>query len=230
MHSVLHDIDLVTFDLDGTLVDSVPDLAAAVDAVLLAQGLLPAGERKVRDWVGNGSRVLIERALSDAFRRSDSDDLVASDLGKDVLEQAHQGFLFHYGQAPSTRTRLYPGVRDALEALAKRGLPMALVTNKPHTFIAPILESFAIAHYFTLCLGGDSLSFKKPDPAPLLHVASHFGMAPRRCLMVGDSRHDITAGKRAGFRTLAVPYGYNHGEPVSDACPDAMVESLAELV
>jgi phosphoglycolate phosphatase len=114
--------------------------------------------------------------------------------------------------------------------LSARGLPLALVTNKPSAFIAPLLEAFDLARHFALCLGGDSLAAKKPDPAPLLHVAAHFDVAPSACLMVGDSRHDIEAGRAAGFRTLAVPYGYNHGEPVALSRPDGTVESLAELV
>ncbi|MCA1769004.1 MAG: phosphoglycolate phosphatase [Halomonas sp.] len=190
MHPLLVDIELVAFDLDGTLIDSVPDLARAVGAALAELGLPAAGEARVRDWVGNGSRVLMERA----------------------------------------HTRLYPGARECLDALRGRGLPLALVTNKPHAFIAPLLEGLGIAEHFSLCLGGDSLPEKKPHPAPLLHVAAHFDVAPEACLMVGDSRHDIAAGKAAGFRTLAVPYGYNHGEPVGQTGPDGVVESLAELV
>ncbi|TDO08714.1 MULTISPECIES: phosphoglycolate phosphatase [Halomonas] len=221
MHRILHDIRLITFDLDGTLVDSVPDLAMAVDAALADLDLAPPGESRVRDWVGNGSLRLIERALGDAL---------GQDPDAALLVRAHQGFLDHYGRAPSAHTRLYPGVREALDGLRDRGLPLALVTNKPSAFIAPILEAFGLQRHFGLCLGGDSLTKKKPDPAPLRHVAAHFGVAPAACLMVGDSRHDIEAGRAAGFRTLAVPYGYNHGESVRDSAPDDVVESLAELV
>ena len=204
MHPILDGIDLVAFDLDGTLIDSVPDLALAVDAALADLDLPAAGEARVRDWVGNGSLVLMERA--------------------------HSAFLAHYGRDPGAHTRLYPGVRECLDALRERGLPLALVTNKPHAFIAPLLEGLGLYEHFALCLGGDSLPEKKPHPAPLLHLASHFALAPSRCLMVGDSRHDIAAGRAAGFRTLAVPYGYNHGEPVQASAPDGVVESLAELV
>ena len=221
MHPILNDIRLVSFDLDGTLVDSVPDLAAAVDAVLNELALSPAGEVKVRDWVGNGSRKLMERALGDALGVSLTD--------ADV-EQGHARFLYHYGRDLASRTRLYPGVREALDALRDAGLILALVTNKPFGFIQPILARFELERHFALCLGGDSLPQKKPDPAPLLHVAAHFDQPPAACLMVGDSRHDIAAGRAAGFRTLAVPYGYNHGEPVSESQPDDMVQSLAELV
>lgn len=219
--SILAGIRLVAFDLDGTLIDSLPDLAVAVDAMLLELGKPAAGEAKVGDWVGNGSHKLIERALHDALGNMPDAEYVA---------MAHARFLHHYAEAPSARTRVYPGVHEALAALRERGIIVALITNKPQAFIAPILESMELADYFDLTLGGDSLSRKKPDPAPLLHVAEHFKVAPAHCLMVGDSRHDIEAGKRAGFRTLAVPYGYNHGEPVALSRPDGLVESLAQLI
>lgn len=221
MHPILHDIRLVAFDLDGTLIDSVPELAVAVDMTLSELGLPEAGERKARLWVGNGALKLVERALADALGEAPSPQR---------LEPAHQRFLYHYGRDVGARTRLYPGVRECLDALRERGLSLALVTNKPSAFIAPLLEGLGLAGYFALCLGGDSLPEKKPHPAPLLHVAAHFDVPPSACLMVGDSRHDVAAGKAAGFRTLAVPYGYNHGEPVRDSGPDGVVESLAELV
>ena len=234
MHPILDGIDLVAFDLDGTLIDSVPDLALAVDAALADLDLPAAGEARVRDWVGNGSLVLMERALKNAppLRAvpGASPDGASQAVDTTLLERAHAAFLAHYGRDPGAHTRLYPGVRECLDALRERGLPLALVTNKPQAFIAPLLEGLGLYEHFALCLGGDSLPEKKPHPAPLLHLASHFDLAPSRCLMVGDSRHDIAAGRAAGFRTLAVPYGYNHGEPVRECGPDGVVESLAELV
>ncbi|MDN3525815.1 phosphoglycolate phosphatase [Halomonas sabkhae] len=221
MHSLLDDIRLICFDLDGTLVDSVPDLAAAVDAALCDLGLPAAGERHVRDWVGNGSRVLMERALRHAL---------AEEPGASRLEQAHDAFVNHYERRPCAASRLYPGVAEALQQLHAAGLTLVLVTNKPAAFIAPILEHFGLSTYFSLCLGGDSLARRKPDPLPLTHAAATFATSTTHCLMVGDSRHDIAAGRAAAFRTLAVPYGYNHGEPVALSGPDAVVESLVELL
>lgn len=221
MHPILKDIRLISFDLDGTLIDSVPDLAAAVDRVLSERELPQAGIEKVRHWVGNGSLKLVERALTDALGLAPEASLLA---------QGHERFLYHYGQDVGSRTQLYSGVIEALAGLQAQGLILTLVTNKPKAFVPSLLQSFGLAEYFSLFLGGDSLPQKKPDPAPLLHVAEHFGIPPAACLMVGDSRHDMMAGKAAGFRTLAVPYGYNHGDPVSQSQPDAQVESLAELI
>lgn len=221
MHALLEDIRLVAFDLDGTLIDSVPDLAAAVDDMLGDRDLQPAGEAKVRDWVGNGSRTLVERALQDALGHS---------AEAAVVDAAHADFLRHYEVAPCARTQVFPGVREALAALTSRGTIVALITNKPKAFIDPILEALSLRDYFQATLGGDSLPEKKPHPAPLLHLATQFDIEPAHCLMVGDSRHDVEAGKRAGFRTLAVPYGYNHGDPVALSEPDSVVESLGELV
>lgn len=221
MTSCLEGIRLITFDLDGTLVDSVPDLTAAIDTVLVARGYPAAGETRVASWVGNGSRKLVERALRHVLGQAPD---------AETLDNAHEAFLHQYGKAPSERTRVFPGVREALVALRDRGLILAVITNKPYAFIAPILDALGLDSYFDYAVGGDSLPQKKPDPAPLLHVAERFSIPPQACLMVGDSRHDIEAGRRAGFRTLAVPYGYNHGEPVADSRPDYLVESLAELV
>lgn len=221
MHPLLDDVQLIAFDLDGTLIDSVPDMAVAVDATLHQLGLPAPGVTRVRHWVGNGARVLMQRALEDTAGEAFSEAR---------LEEALAAFLDHYARAPCQRTQLYAGVREALDGLHAEGLTLVLITNKPEAFIAPLLEHFGLQHHFALCLGGDSLARRKPDPMPLLHAAEHFGAEPSRCVMVGDSRHDVMAGKAAGFRTLAVPYGYNHGESVELSHPDHMLESLAQLV
>lgn len=220
IHPALADIALVVFDLDGTLIDSAPDLAQAVDDTLAELDLAAPGLARVRGWIGNGSYTLIERALTHALSAPPS---------RVMLDDAHARFLTFYAHAPCERTRLYDGARAALEALRQRNLVCALVTNKPAAFLPPILKRFELAPYFAVALGGDSLEEKKPHPAPLLHAAAQTGIAPEQALMVGDSRHDIQAGKAAGFRTLAVTYGYNHGEPIAESAPDYVVDSLARL-
>ncbi|ALM51794.1 phosphoglycolate phosphatase [Halomonas huangheensis] len=221
MRDLLEDIGLVVFDLDGTLVDSVPDLTAAVDAALLEAALPMAGEDKVRRWVGNGSRVLIERALTDALGEAP---------GEVFADTTHEQFLSYYAEHPCVQTRLYPGAIEAIKGFWVRGIPLFIVTNKPEAFVGPILETTGINGYFEGWLGGDSLPRRKPDPMPLLYACERFDVAPACSMMIGDSRHDVAAGKAAGFVTVAVPYGYNHGEPVSSSEPDLLVESLAQLV
>lgn len=221
MHSLLRGKRVVAFDLDGTLIDSVPDLTVAVQKTLGGQGLAVPQEVHVRDWVGNGAPVLVERALTWALNEPPSEKMQA---------QSFRGFLAHYANAPNRLTRLYPGVAETLSVLKEAGLTLVLITNKPEDFIAPILEHFGLAPYFDLCLGGDSLARKKPDPLPLLHAAEYVGVSASACAMVGDSCHDIAAGKAAGFTTFGLPYGYNHGEPISDSHPDVLLDSLNDLI
>jgi len=216
---------LVLFDLDGTLIDSVPDLADAVDAMLLAHQLPPAGEERVRHWVGNGSKMLVRRALAWGLELPDP-----GELGDGRLDQGHADFLAAYRRNFHRRTQLYPGVRDFLEWLHQQRIPMGLVTNKPEEFVAPLLEHFGLAPYFGLSLGGDSLPRKKPDPLPLLHSCEHFQVKPEQALMVGDSRNDVLAARACGMPVVCVSYGYNHGEPIQATQPDRVIDSLAELL
>ncbi|MGP9663853.1 phosphoglycolate phosphatase [Halomonas sp. AOP22-C1-8] len=221
MHSILAGKRLVAFDLDGTLVDSVPDLAVAVQKTLGELNLPAPDDVQVRDWVGNGAPILVERALTWALGRSPEEALQA---------RAFDAFMAYYGAAPNALTTLYPGVKTALEALHGAGFTLVLITNKPERFIVPILDHFGIRQWFTLWVGGDTLAEKKPSPLPLLHAAQACQFSPGECLMVGDSRHDIAAGKAAGFATLALPYGYNHGDPIELSQPDCVMASLLALV
>lgn len=221
LHSVLQGKQLIAFDLDGTLIDSVPDLAAAVALTLNELGLSEPSEAEVRDWVGNGAPILVERALMWALKTAPEPAF---------QERAFQAFMAHYGAAPNALTTLYSGVRETLQALHDNGLKLVLITNKPARFIEPILNHFELLDYFALCIGGDSLPEKKPHPLPLLHAADTCQILPAECVMVGDSRHDIAAGRAAGFTTLALPYGYNHGEPIEQSQPDLVLSSLTELL
>lgn len=215
---------LVLYDLDGTLADSVPDLADAVDAMLSDWNLPRAGEERVRHWVGNGSRMLVRRALDWALGQPEDERL------RDRLDAAHDLFLAQYDLRFRRRTRLYPGVADCLAALSRMGIPQAVITNKPARFVAPLLEHLGIGQYLPFWLGGDSLPAKKPDPLPLLHACARFDLAPERALMVGDSRNDVAAARACGMPVVCVRYGYNHGEPLEAAAPDKIVDSLVELL
>lgn len=211
---------LVMFDLDGTLVDSVPDLAAAVDHMLALRGRPPAGVERVRDWVGNGALVLVRRALAGS--------LAHDGVGEAEARAALEDFFEAYSGDHSSTT-VYPGVMPFLAWLRERGVALAVITNKPGQFVAPILEEKGLGD-FDWIIGGDTLPVKKPDPAGLLHVMRAAGAAPDRSLFIGDSRNDVLAARAAGVTVVAVDYGYNHGRPVAAEGPDLLVDSLAALI
>lgn len=212
---------LVMFDLDGTLVDSVPDLATAVDRMLVELGREPAGVERVRTWVGNGARVLVRRALAGGLDHSA--------VGEAQTEQALARFLDIYADCHELIT-LYPGVHELLEALSTAAVELAVVTNKPERFVAPLLEQVGLGGYFRWIIGGDTLPQQKPDPAALLQVMHLAGVSNLQSLFVGDSRSDVLAARAAGVPCVAVSYGYNHGRPVAEEEPDRVVDSLAELL
>ncbi|MBJ9976950.1 phosphoglycolate phosphatase [Pseudomonas sp. S75] len=212
---------LVMFDLDGTLIDSVPDLAAAVDRMLVALGRPPAGLDAVRQWVGNGAEVLVRRALAGALEHDQVDAHLAAQ-GLELFMQA-------YGQSHEL-TVVYPGVRDTLRWLHKQGVEMALITNKPERFVAPLLDQMKIGRYFRWIIGGDTLPQKKPDPAALLFVMQMAGIAPAQSLFVGDSRNDVLAARAAGVQSVGLTYGYNHGRPIEEESPNLVLDDLRLLL
>lgn len=216
---------LVVFDLDGTLVDSVPDIAWAVDKMLLALGRPAAGETAVRHWVGNGAEVLVKRALANSHESQMVDQITPEQMA-----QAFPLFKRFYGESNGRSTQLYDGVARCLEGLKSLGVAMAVVTNKPKQFTDPLLVGLGIHHYFQQVIGGDCFPEKKPSPVALNHLATTLAVSPQQCVMVGDSKHDVGAARGAGYRALCVSYGYNHGEPIAAANPDAIVDSLIELL
>jgi phosphoglycolate phosphatase len=211
---------MVLFDLDGTLVDSLPDLACCIDQMMLQLGLEPPGLKLVGRWVGNGVERLVKRALTGDF---DAEPAPA------LLAQALPLFQELYALHNSRSSQLYPGAAATLGWLRERRIHLACVTNKAARFTLPLLANLGIAPYFGLVLSGDSLPEKKPHPLPLLTAAAHFQVQPAACLMVGDSRNDIQAARAAGFPVVAVSYGYNHGQDIREAEPDAVLDSLSEL-
>lgn len=211
----------VLFDLDGTLLDSVPDLAAAVDRMLALRGHPPAGVEQVRDWVGNGAPVLVARALAG--------DVEHAGIDSPEAQAALKDFLAAYAES-HTLTQVYPGALALLDWLAARQVPMAVVTNKPERFVAPLLEEKGLARYFDWLVGGDTLPQQKPHPAPLHYVLELAGVDAGRALFIGDSRNDVLAARAAGMPVVAVSYGYNHGQPIAASAPDLLVDSLAALI
>ncbi|MCB1754106.1 MAG: phosphoglycolate phosphatase [Gammaproteobacteria bacterium] len=211
---------LVLFDLDGTMVDSVPDLAFSLDATLEKLGLPERGVDAARCWVGNGIERLVKRGLTNHMTEEPDPELFSKAIAifRDV-----------YADNASRLSRVYPGVEEGLQYLQAQGIHRACVTNKAERFTGPLLEALGLAPYLEIVISGDTLPKNKPDPMPLLHVAKHFGIACADCVMVGDSRHDIAAARAAGFQAVAVPYGYNHGDDIADAGPDVIIQSIADL-
>jgi phosphoglycolate phosphatase len=212
---------LVMFDLDGTLLDSVPDLAAATDLMLEQLGREPAGVEQVRDWVGNGSLVLVRRALASSIEHASVD--------ADEAAAAHRRFLEIYADCHAL-SRVYPGVRECLDWLRGQGAALGLVTNKPFRFIEPLLTEHGLHDYFAWVLGGDSLEQHKPDPAPLQWMLARADVEADQALFVGDSRSDVLAAQAAGVACIAVSYGYNHGRPVAEENPLLVLDDLRQLV
>lgn len=208
---------LIIFDLDGTLIDSVPDLATAIDAMLAYFDKPCAGVDKVRGWVGNGSLKLVERAL------------IWAGVGLDKLDSAHDLFLKQYANC-HLGTVAYVGVNAGLQRLKDAGFTLALCTNKPSQFLPKILTEMGWTDSFACVIGGDSLSVKKPDPAPLLYICQTLGMDVHQAVMVGDSENDVRAGQGAGIATYALTYGYNYGKPIVDSQPDEVFDNFDQLI
>ncbi|WP_346826444.1 phosphoglycolate phosphatase [Serratia inhibens] len=210
----------LAFDLDGTLVDSAPGLAAAIDLALAEMGLPQAGEARVGTWIGNGADVLVQRALRWA----------EVEATPEHSRQLRERFDHFYAQTVDSGSRLFPQVRETLARLAEQGYPMALVTNKPTPFVAPLLAALGIIDYFSLIIGGDDVVEKKPHPAPLYLVLGKLGLRAHELLFVGDSRNDIQAAQGAGCPSAALTYGYNYGEAIALSHPDRVLERFADLL
>ena len=211
---------MVLIDVDGTLVDSVPDLAYCVDEMLKALDMPVRGEARVRHWVGNGVERLVRRALINQLD-GEPDDV--------LFEKAMPIFNALYAENTSKRSCLYAGVKEAMEFLKGTGVKIGCVTNKAAQFTLPIIKDLGLADYFEIVICGDTLAKKKPDPMPLLHAAEKLGVKPEESLMLGDSMSDVKAARAAGFDIICMSYGYNHGEDIRDSKPDAVVDSMDDI-
>lgn len=214
-------VRLVLFDLDGTLIDAVPQLYKAVNGALQELALPLVTLAQVSAWIGNGADMLLRRAWGRSATPPAWPDALAQRL--------RQAFDRHYHAGLDKDFSLFPGVITTLRQLRAAGLAMAVVTNKPHPFVAPLLQQAGLADCFDLVLGGDVLPQRKPDPAPLLHVCQQLGFSPAQSLMVGDSRNDILAAQAAGMRSVGLTYGYNHGEPIAACRPDWVFDQFCQL-
>ncbi len=212
--------EMVLIDVDGTLVDSVPDLAYCVDEMMLAIGQAVYGEDKVRQWVGNGVERLVRRALIGQLDGEPDEAL---------FDKAYPIFMELYAENTCKRSCLYPGVKEALDYLVDSKVKIGCVTNKAAQFTIPLLKTLGIHDLFSIVISGDTLAKKKPDPLPLIHGADFFKVKPENALMLGDSISDVKAARAAGFQIICMSYGYNHGVDIREANPDAVVDSMIEI-
>jgi phosphoglycolate phosphatase len=212
------DIRTVTLDLDGTLLDTIGDLATAANGMLGELGRPTAPLDDIRGYVGKGIAELVRRCLE---RQSPPDDT--------QLDHAVEIFKRHYRLCNGETARTYPGVREGLAKLKALGLPMAVVTNKAAAFTDPLLLATGLAPYFAFTVSGDTLAERKPHPLPLLHAAERLGVRPEANLHVGDSAHDAHCARAAGCPVVLVPYGYSGAEGVRGLDCDVIFGSLDEL-
>jgi phosphoglycolate phosphatase len=209
----------VTIDLDGTLLDTIPDLAAAANMMLEELGRPPLPLEAIRTFVGKGIQNLVERTLAGHI-----------DGGADAgsVMRAMPIYEKHYLAVNGRHTTIYPGVKEGLDRMKAQGLPLAVVTNKSGRFTQPLLEHVGFAGYFRTVVSGDTLARKKPHPDPLLHACATLEIPPRDMLMIGDSLNDTQAARAAGCPVFCVTYGYNEGHDVHDLDTDAVIDSLVE--
>ncbi len=197
-------LKLLAVDLDGTLVDSAPDIAHCLGAALAAVGCAPPGEARTRAWIGDGIETLIARAIAhECNPRSES---AASNEARRLAALA--AFLECYRDNLFVRSRLYPGVRETLDTLLERGMRLCCITNKRYAFSDELLVQAGIRGLFELVLGGDSVAERKPSPLPLTVAAETLGVEPRDATLVGDSHQDLRAARAAGYGFVLADYGY----------------------
>ncbi|MET0329678.1 MAG: phosphoglycolate phosphatase [Luteimonas sp.] len=205
------------FDLDGTLVDSASDIAAAVNRLLAELGHARVEEATVRSWIGDGARQLITSALRHAGDPQDIDAVMPR-------------FMRHYADCLLLDPQLYPGVVPTLQALRAQGVRLAVCTNKPAQFVPPLLDALEIDGFFDAVLGAGDLPERKPHPLPLLHLAEGFGVDIARCLMIGDSAADAGAAIAAGAPLVLVGYGYRRDFDLHGCGAVAVIDRFDQLL
>ncbi len=218
-HQVLAGVRAAIIDLDGTMLDTVPDFHVAINGMRGEFGLPPISAEAIALMIGKGSENLIRTVLALDFDAAGVEQRFA---------QAMDGYQRHYLAINGQHSTLYPEVEAGLAAMKAAGLRLACVTNKPIAFALPLLKLKNLDQYFEIVYGGDSLAKKKPDPLPLLQVCADFDLAPSKVVAIGDSSNDAQAARAAGCPVLTVPYGYNHGHSIHDTDSDGIVNTLLE--
>jgi phosphoglycolate phosphatase len=209
----------VLLDLDGTLLHTAPDLAAAANRMLAELGLPPRAPDELATFIGKGLPALVHRTLSGSL------DGVAEDA---LFARALSAFERCYAEESGRRATPFPGVVDGLDRMRGLGLALGCVTNKAGRFTDELLERAGLARFFGCVVSGDTVARKKPDPLPILHACERLGAAARVTLVIGDSANDVQAARAAGCPVWCVPYGYNEGRSVDELDCDAVVDSLLD--
>lgn len=209
----------VTFDLDGTLLDTIADLADAANLMLAELGRPARTQAEIHSFVGKGIPNLVWRCLTEGARATEAE-----------VETAVAVFRRHYAVVNGASTTIYPGVVETLQTLRARDVRLAVVTNKAEAFTLPLLERMEIAHYFDTVVSGDTLPVKKPDPATVRLACERLGVTPTQALMIGDSANDALAAQGAGMPVLLVTYGYSEGVPVDTIECDGLLSNAFQAL
>lgn len=217
--------DLVMFDLDGTLVETAPEICDAVNDTLRQFGLPEVGQKQVSNWIGHGTRKLLVQAL--AYSQEVTVEVVRGSARLPLIAAA---FDAHYQSRCGTRSHLYPQVRETLVSLRAQGVKLAVVTNKEGRYTQIVLEARQLLPLLDCVVSGDTLASKKPNPAGIESCLGRFGVPRHRALFVGDSSIDVAAARNAGIAVWLLPYGYNMGHPIAACAPDRVIESCAALL
>lgn len=217
--------DLMLFDLDGTLVETAPEIMDAVNDTLGQFKLSLVTQQQVNDWIGHGTLALLVQALADRSGMT-LEAVRSSELLRQMVP-VYDGF---YQQRCGTRSHLYPQVRETLQALRAQGVKLAVVTNKEGRYTQVVMNVHQLGPLFDAVVSGDTFATKKPDPAGVAHCLAKFGIARERTLFVGDSSIDAATARHAGVAVWLLPYGYNMGFPVETCAPDRVIADFSSLL
>ncbi len=215
---------LVMFDLDGTLVETAPEICDAVNDTLRHFALAPVAQQQVNDWIGHGTHSLLVQALASSQGITE-----AAVRASATLAELAAVFKTHYALRCGTRSQPYPDVLDTLERLRLRGAHLAVVTNKESAYTQTVLDAHALTPYFGAIVCGDTFATKKPSPEGVLACLAQFGAAASQALFVGDSSIDVATARNADVAVWALPYGYNMGQPIAVSAPDRLIATIAEI-
>lgn len=210
---------LIIFDLDGTLLDTAPEVTEAANDALQEAGLPQVNLEQTRDWVGQGAPHFLEKALafSGSLQKVNFNDLLAT-------------FYRHYEQRAGTNSHLYPYAREVVYRFKQEGKYLAVLTNKFKVGADKTLQAHGLYDYFDEVLGGDSFTAKKPNPVGVNYLLNKYQMRPDQVLFLGDSSHDVQTAQSAGVEIWVFPHGYNHGEPIAKSNPDKILGGFDELL